>query len=354
MAFSVAQPAQPNLLPIEVPQPKTLAQLMDEQRGLTNQTVKDVNRQTMFDLGSVANLRSVSPETLQNVIGSDSFLSASTGFNNPEDLLGMTPENYQKMVMPNQQNPVQMLQSYQNLADSVTGMPQTKATLSDAVKSNSQNLIRAELDNASAANRGLADQNNLTLNSITAKNKQDLDLFHINNQTWLKGEELKNYNQQHAMDRALRKELARVSQSGNAMAVQALEGLGNGTLHTPQDEAVVTTALKNVKEMPEAQQGALKIRAAKMGLFGTQGVPFDAQEASDAWKGYSTNKFVVKPVPEGKPHLGKPGELKLWRWNANQAGWEPTGNVSKRIDLSVLKAGSGGSSSQPYFMTQGE
>lgn len=351
-AFKMNQPALPTLSQVPVVPQKSIAQLMEEQQGLTAPQLKANGQDLMNNLGNIASLRSITPEKMQSFLNSPNFVAASTGFNNAEDLLGMTPENYQKMVMPLQENALQMTQRYQNLADSVTGMPQTKANLSDAAKFNASTNAQNITNSVNNATRTQTDQTKLAQDAMIANNRNALDVYNAETSKWLKGEELANYNMNQAADRALRKELARVSESGNANAALAVKGLENGTLHTLNEEQNAVNALKNIDKMDKPTQGMIKRKAALMGMYGADGAPFTIPEASKSWGGYTNIAYGVKPAEKGNMWGIPEGTRVLWRKDPNTGESQPVGPISKRFDPSILKAAGGGSSSVPYFMTQ--
>lgn len=118
-------------------QPKTastassLQSAFSDYLGLTQQGIDSANQALEDKARSIAQLKSVSPETLQSALGSGNLMSASLGFNNVSDIRGMLPEEYQSMIAP-RELPSQILQRNLKLADEVKGTPELRRNLMEA------------------------------------------------------------------------------------------------------------------------------------------------------------------------------------------------------------------------------
>lgn len=98
----------------------------------------------------------VPTQTVQDIINSGKLVSASTGFNDPGELRGLTPDQYAQIS--NNQNPMQILNSGIDLADKVHGVSDFKRNMNPALAAANSAKLQAIHAGGSA---GVQAQSNL-------------------------------------------------------------------------------------------------------------------------------------------------------------------------------------------------
>lgn len=86
-------------------------------------------------VSQIADIRSVTPEQVYAATQNPAAITASIGFQDPTQLMGMMPEEYMRMLGP-KETPTQILNRNLDLLDKVTNMPERRKLLSDAASRN--------------------------------------------------------------------------------------------------------------------------------------------------------------------------------------------------------------------------
>ena len=290
----------------------------------------------------------IDPAILQGAVADGGPLSSAESFAN-SNAWAMTPETF-KTSMQNRPDAMKITGDATTLSDAVFGnRERTKALLEAQGRDTATRNA-----NASSAIRRLGDiegdrtRRDISANELASREREGA----ANRAAELKQTKMRIGSAESiaAADRALRRDLARITMSGGYGAdAQALAKAGV-PFHREEDQAQIMKIIQaDPKKVDPVTRYQASIRALGMGMLGV-GVPFTIEKPGTGTFGFGKQKetYVIGTDPQTKNKM-----VYQQVEQDGKKGYKPIMPVSTMLP-SKSSAGGGGSSSVPYFMTQGE